>query len=69
MNNAPEARKEFTDLKMKEGMDRRYSGDAAIPSYRRWLQRRLVEAQDKGDQTEVEAVMKEMRQAGMTDGK
>lgn len=63
--NAVEARKETTDLKRQEPLDRRFKGDAAIPSYRRWLQRRLVEAADAGDQAEVERVRAEMREAGL----
>jgi len=64
-----EPRKETTDLKRKEPLDQRFKGDAKVPAYRRWLQRRLVEAQEAGDQRAIDAVMKEMRQAGMTDGK
>lgn len=63
-----ESRKETTDLKRQEPIDRRYKGDAQIPAYRRWLQRRLVEAADNGDQKEVERVRSEMRKAGITDG-
>lgn len=62
-----ESRKETTDLKRQEPIDRRFKGDAKIPAYRRWLQRRLVEAADAGDQKEVERVRAEMREAGITD--
>lgn len=63
-----EARKETTDLKQREPLDKRFKGEARVPAYRRWMQRRLVEAQDAGDQTEVEKIMREMREAGMADG-
>ena len=63
-----ESRKETTDLKQKEPLDKRFKGEAQVGPYRRWLQRRLVEAQDAGDQAEIDTVMREMREAGMADG-
>ena len=61
-----EARKEYASLKHNESLDRRYKGPAKIGPYRRWLQRRLVEASDAGDQREVEIVSAEMRKLGLT---
>lgn len=66
MNTEP--RRETTDLKRLEPLDARFKGPAKIGPYRRWLNRRLVEARDAGDQNEVERVAKEMRKAGLVDG-
>jgi len=63
-----EPRKEYASLKHAESLDRRYRGPARIGAYRRWLQRSLVEASDRGDKQEVERLTDEMTRLGLTNG-
>jgi len=63
-----EPRKEYASLKHAESLDRRYKGPAQVGPYRRWLQRSLVEASDRGDQKEVERLTREMQRLGLTNG-